>query len=319
VSEGKQERVLVAGGAGFIGSHLCEALLAAGHQVICLDNFVTGHSRNVAHLESNEAFRLVEAEVTATPELAVDRIFHLASPASPIHYKEHAIETMIANSAGTHRLLELARANRARFLFASTSEVYGDPLEHPQRETYWGNVNPIGPRACYDESKRFGEAMTMEYVRIHGLNASIVRIFNTYGPRMNIADGRVVPALIAAGLAGEPLPVHGDGTQTRSFCYVADLVAGLRHVGFDDEIAGEVFNLGNPHELTINEFAHVLASVMNTEPTITNLPRGADDPSRRRPDISRINARFGWEPQVALEEGLRKTVDYFRGIEGVTA
>jgi UDP-glucuronate decarboxylase len=306
-------RVLVAGGAGFIGSHVCDALLAGGHDVDCLDNFVTGSRRNIAHLVGNQNFRLVEADVASAPRSAADLVLHLASPASPVHYKQFPIETMLANSAGTHRLLEIAKANDARFVFASTSEVYGDPLEHPQKETYWGNVNPVGPRACYDESKRFGEALTVEYRRKMGVNASIVRIFNTYGPRMNIDDGRVVPAFIGAALSEEPLPLHGEGLQTRSFCYVSDLVRGLLLVAFDRDADGQVFNLGNPQEITMVELASRVAALLGRgNESIVHLPRGADDPERRKPDIGKMRDRYGWEPEVGLEEGLRRTIDYFR-------
>jgi nucleoside-diphosphate-sugar epimerase len=309
-------RVVVAGGGGFIGSHLCEELLARGHQVVCLDNFATGHRRNIDHLVGGPAFELVEADVATAPRIAADLILHMASPASPVHYKQYPIETMLANSAGTQHLLEMAQASGARFVFGSTSEIYGDPLEHPQRESYWGNVNPIGPRACYDESKRFGEAMTFEYRRQYGVNASIVRIFNTYGPRMNIADGRVVPAFISAALEKRPLPLHGEGEQTRSFCFVDDLVAGLLFVALDGGADGEVFNIGNPHEITMRELATVIAKLtaLGAE-SVEHLPRGADDPERRRPDIGRMRDRFGWEPRVGLEEGLRRTIDYFRALE----
>jgi nucleoside-diphosphate-sugar epimerase len=306
-------RVLVAGGAGFIGSHVCDALLARGHDATALDNLVTGSHRNIEHQRANSSFSLVEADVANAPRIECDLVLHLASPASPVHYKEFPIETMLANSAGTHRLLDIARGSGARFVFASTSEVYGDPLEHPQRETYWGNVNPIGPRACYDESKRFGEALTFEYRRKLGVNASIVRIFNTYGPRMNIADGRVVPAFISAALEEQPLPLQGQGTQTRSFCYVSDLVDGLLSVAFDPDADGEVFNIGNPQEITMRELAGRVARLTGLgAEKIQYVPRGADDPERRRPDITKMRTRYDWEPAVGLEEGLRKTIEYFR-------
>jgi nucleoside-diphosphate-sugar epimerase len=305
-------RALVAGGAGFIGSHLCRALLARGWDVICLDNLSTGRRANVAELDGTPGFRFVAADVCTAPEIAADLVLHLASPASPVHYKAHPIETMLANSLGTRRLLDLAAGSGARFVFASTSEVYGDPLEHPQRETYWGNVNPIGPRACYDESKRFGEALTQEYRRTRGVNTGLVRIFNTYGPRMNRADGRVVPAFVDAALAGEPLPVHGEGLQTRSFCYVDDLVAGLLHVALDRDADGEVFNIGNPHEVTMLDLAREVAEAAGGEPAVCLLPRGADDPARRQPDITRMRGRYGWEPAVPLAEGIRRTLAWFR-------
>jgi len=308
-------RVLVAGGAGFIGSHVCETLLARGHQVTCVDNFVTGNHRNIGPFGPNPDFSLVEADVATAPRLATDLVLHLASPASPVHYKEFPIETMLANSAGTHRLLDLAKSSGARFVFASTSEVYGDPLEHPQKETYWGNVNPIGPRACYDESKRFGEALTFEYRRKLGVNASIVRIFNTYGPRMNINDGRVVPAFISAALEEQPFPLHGQGDQTRSFCYVSDLVEGLLLVAMDRTADGEVFNIGNPLEITMRELAGRIARLSGlSSENVQHLPRGADDPERRRPDIAKMRDRYAWEPGVGLEDGLRATIEYFRDL-----
>ncbi len=307
-------RALVAGGAGFIGSHLCRELLRRGFEVVCLDNLVTGSLDNVADLEANASFRMLRADVTEAPSLAVDLVLHLASPASPVHYKAWSIETMMANSRGTHRLLDLTREAGARFVFASTSEVYGDPLEHPQKETYWGNVNPVGPRACYDESKRFGETLTMEYWRKFGLNATIVRIFNTYGPNMSVDDGRVIPAFAAAALRGEPLPVHGDGLQTRSFCYVSDLVQALLLVALDTGSAGDVFNLGNPREMTMIELAATVARCAGSEAGLRHLPRLADDPERRRPDITKVQERFGWQPHVALEEGLTATVAYFRQV-----
>jgi nucleoside-diphosphate-sugar epimerase len=305
-------RVLVAGGAGFIGSHVCEELLARGHEVICLDNLLTGQLENIDHLESHPEFSFVREDVTRAPLLRVDVVLHLASPASPVHYQRFAIETMLANSAGTHRLAAIAADQGARLVYASTSEVYGDPLEHPQRETYWGNVNPTGPRACYDESKRFGEALTTEYQRKHGLNASIVRIFNTYGPRMNLADGRVVPEFAAAALRGQPIPVFGDGQQTRSFCYVSDLVDALLLVAFDREANGQIFNLGNPHEVTMLELATMVTAAAGAAGDLNFLPAQPDDPARRRPDITRVRERYGWQPKVALEDGLRQTVAYFR-------
>jgi len=305
-------RVVVAGGAGFICSHVCDELLRRGHEVICLDNLVTGRMDNIDHLEGNNRFCFVREDVVRAPIMPVDLILHLASPASPVHYQRFAIETMLANSAGTHRLAALAADAGARFVFASTSEVYGDPLEHPQRETYWGNVNPIGPRACYDESKRFGEALTVEYRRKHGINASIVRIFNTYGPRMNLADGRVVPEFAAAALRGQPIPIFGDGQQTRSFCYVSDLVDALLLVAFDAGADGEVFNLGNPYEVTMIELARAITRAAGGGGEMVFLPPGQDDPSRRRPDITRMRERFGWVPKVMLEDGLAETVAYFQ-------
>jgi dTDP-glucose 4,6-dehydratase/UDP-glucuronate decarboxylase len=305
-------RVLVAGGAGFIGSHVCRELLDRGHEVICLDNLSTGSVENIDEIEAHPRFSFVREDVTRTPLMTVDLILHLASRASPVHYKANPIETMLANSAGTHRLLALAADRGARFVFASTSEVYGDPLEHPQRESYWGNVNPIGPRACYDESKRFGEAMTFEYRRTRGVNASVVRVFNTYGPRMSIDDGRVVPAFIAAALAGRSLPVFGDGRQTRSLCFVSDLVAALLLVAFDGNANGRVFNLGNPHEVTMLELAQAVSDAAGGDGRVVFSSAAADDPSRRRPDITRMTERYGWQPIVGLADGLRETVAYFR-------
>jgi len=305
-------RVLVAGGAGFIGSHVCEELLRRGHFVDCVDSLVTGARRNIAGLLPDDRFAFLPSDVTETPVIGADLVLHLASPASPVHYQQFPIETMLANSAGTHRLLEVARRNEARFVFASTSEVYGDPLEHPQRETYWGNVNPTGPRACYDESKRFGEALTVEFRRTFELNASIVRIFNTYGPRMNVDDGRVVPAFVASALRGEPLPVFGDGRQTRSFCYVSDLVDALLLVALDDTADGEIFNIGNPHEVTMVELAATVARLAGADARVAHLPAATDDPARRRPDIAKMIDRYNWQPRVALEEGLAATIAYVR-------
>lgn len=312
-------RVLVAGGAGFIGSHVCRELLGRGHEVICLDNLLTSQAANVAELFTDPRFTFVHEDVAQAPSLPVDLILHLASPASPLRYQQFPIETMLANSAGTQRLLNVAAQRGARFVLASTSEVYGDPLEHPQTESYWGNVNPIGPRACYDESKRFGETLTTEHRRKCGVNASIVRIFNTYGPRMNVDDGRVVPAFIAAALSGKPLPVHGNGSQTRSFCYVSDLVEALLLVGLDRDADGGVFNLGNPHEVTMLELARQIARITGAGERVVHLPRGEDDPARRCPDISRMRQRYGWEPNVSLAEGLRETVAYFRMAMGSVA
>jgi nucleoside-diphosphate-sugar epimerase len=305
-------KVLVAGGAGFLGSHLCDALIQRGHEVVCLDNFITGRPENVQHLERHPRFAIVRDDVTRAPLLSVDLIMHLASPASPVHYRQFPVQTMLANSAGTHRLLASAADVGARFILTSTSEVYGDPLEHPQRETYWGNVDPIGLRACYDESKRFGEAITWEYRRVHGVRAAIVRPFNTYGPRMNVDDGRVVPAFIAAALRGDPMTVFGDGTQTRSFCYVDDFIRGLIHVAEDPDADGQVLNIGNPHEITMLELAAAVSVAAGVHCRTERTSASAGDPARRRPDISRMRDRYGWSPRVSLEDGLEATLAYVR-------
>ncbi len=305
-------RVLVAGGAGFVGSHLCDYLIAQGHHVTAVDNVITGRARNVAHLAESDRFTLLQHDVVEPFVWQGGAVFHLASPASPEGYLRHPIETLRVNSVGTDNLLALARANGAQFLYASTSEVYGDPLEHPQRETYWGNVNPIGPRACYDEGKRFGEALTMEYARQYGVDARIIRIFNTYGPRNDPRDGRVVPNFIAQALAGRPITIYGEGAQTRSFCYVGDLVRGIAAAMFTPETQGDVFNLGNPDERTIREFADMIVRLTDTNAPIVHKPLPADDPQRRRPDITKARARLGWSPETSLEAGLRETIAYFR-------
>ena len=305
-------RILVAGGSGFIGSHLCDYLIDQGHTVTAIDNGITGRAKNVAHLAANERFALLEWDVTEAIKWHGDAIFHLASPASPEGYLRHPFETLRVNSVGSDNLLALARENGAKFLFASTSEVYGDPLVHPQTEDYWGNVNPIGPRACYDESKRFGEAMTMEYVRQYGVDARIIRIFNTYGPRNDPRDGRVVPNFIAQALVEQPITIYGEGTQTRSFCYVGDLVRGIAAAMFSTGTQGEIFNLGNPDERTIREFAAIIVRLTGTNVPIVYKPLPADDPKRRRPDISKAQKALGWGPEISLENGLEATIAYFR-------
>lgn len=304
-------RVLVAGGAGFIGSHVCEELLRRGHQVICLDNLSTGSRRNVAGFEDHPEFRFVRGDAERCEDINVDAILHLASPASPVDYDRLPLETMAANSQGTWRLCDVARSTGARLTFVSTSEVYGDPLVHPQAETYWGNVDPIGPRACYDESKRFGEALVMSMRRAHGLRANIVRLFNTYGPRMRRDDGRAIPELVSAALDGRSLPVYGDGQQTRSFCYVDDLVHGLLAVALDDAIDGEVFNIGNPTETTIGALAERIRDLVDPGLEIVYVTARPGDPARRRPDISRMRERYGWQPAVDLDTGLRATIAAF--------
>jgi dTDP-glucose 4,6-dehydratase len=308
-------RIVVSGAAGFIGSHMCDRLLLEGHSVVGLDNLLTGSMENLSHLESRAAFQFVGHDVSqpwnSSPEGgAVDAVLHMASAASPKDYMAHPIETLEVGSAGTRNMLELARAHGARFLLTSTSECYGDPLVHPQVETYWGNVNPVGPRSCYDESKRFAEAMTMAYHRTHGVRTTIARIFNTYGPRMQLQDGRVVPAFLDEALRGEPLTVFGDGSQTRSFCYVSDLVDGLYRLLLSDE--RYPVNLGNPTEMTILEFAEQIRKLTNSTSPIVRQPLPEDDPKQRRPDISKARRILGWEPNVPLEEGLKYTAEYFQ-------
>jgi len=313
-------RIVVSGAAGFIGSHLCDRLLQDGHTVLGLDSFLTGSPRNVAHLAGESRFELREQDITQpfSVDGPVDCVANLASPASPRDYLEHPIETLDVGSAGTRRMLDLAVAKGARFLIASTSECYGDPLEHPQAETYWGNVNPVGPRSCYDESKRFAEALTMAYHRTHGLRTNIARIFNTYGPRMKLDDGRVVPAFLDAALRGAPVTVFGDGSQTRSFCYVSDLVDGLCRL----MLSGERYpvNLGNPREMTILEFARHILRMTGTSSEIVFESLPEDDPQQRQPDIAKARALLGWEPKVNLDGGLALTIEYFRRVHsGPTA
>ena len=309
---GNSVRILVAGGAGFVGSHLCDYLIAQGHSVTAVDSGITGRAKNVAHLADSDRFSLLDLDVTEPIAWQGDAVFHLASPASPEGYLRYPLATLRVNSIGTENLLTLARQNGAKFLFASTSEVYGDPLVHPQPETYWGNVNPVGPRACYDEGKRFGEALTMEYVRQYAVDARIIRIFNTYGPRNDPRDGRVVPNFIAQALTGSPISIYGDGTQTRSFCFVGDLVRGIAAAMFTAKTQGEVFNLGNPDERSIREFADMIVRLTGTYAPIEHKPLPADDPRRRRPDISKAQTWLGWTPEISLEEGLAETIAYFR-------
>ncbi len=305
-------RAVVTGAAGFLGSHLTDRLLAEGHEVVGLDNLVTGDVRNIAHLAGNRKFRFVHHDVTEYIFLdgPVDAILHFASPASPIDYLQIPIQTLKVGALGTHKALGLARAKGARFLLASTSEVYGDPLVHPQPETYWGNVNPVGPRGCYDEAKRFAEAMTIAYRNFHSVDTRIVRIFNTYGPRMRPNDGRIVPSLIGQALRGEPLTVFGDGSQTRSFCYVSDLIEGIHRLLVSDY--RDPMNIGNPAEMTVLEFAETIKRITTTAAPIVRRPLPVDDPRQRRPDISLAKATLGWEPKVGLEEGLRTTIETFR-------
>ena len=308
-------RYVISGAAGFIGSHICDRLLEGGHRVVAIDNLITGHRENIEHLLGRSGFEFVQHDVcqplTITGE--VDRVFHLASLASPVDYLEHPIETLESGSTGTRNMLDLAVRTKARFLLTSTSECYGDPLEHPQAETYWGNVNPVGLRSCYDESKRYAEALTMAYYRVHGLRTNIARIFNTYGPRMALNDGRVVPAFIDQALKGEPLTVFGDGSQTRSFCYVSDLVEGLLLLSESDE--RYPVNLGNPKEMTILEFAQEIRRRFSGNAGINYRPLPLDDPKLRRPDISKAKRVLGWEPKVELAEGLGQTIEYFRTLD----
>ncbi len=304
-------RILIAGAAGFIGSHICDRLLAEGHTVVAVDNLLTGSEQNLAHLTGNAQFRFIRHDITRALLLEgpLNAVLNMASPASPKDYLGHSLETLDVGSTGTRNMLELARASGARFLQASTSECYGDPLEHPQRETYWGNVNPVGPRSCYDESKRFAEALTMAYHRTYGVRTNIARIFNTYGPRMKLDDGRVVPAFIGQTLRGEPITIFGDGSQTRSFCYVSDLVEGIYRLMQSDE--RYPVNLGNPNEMTVLEFAERIGRITGSSSPIVHRALPEDDPKQRKPDISKARRLLGWEPRVPLDEGLRLTVDYF--------
>jgi len=305
-------RVLVTGAAGFLGSHLCDRLLADGHRVIGMDNYITGTPVNLVHLEHQPAFQFVRHDVTTFIEVEgpLDGVLHFASPASPVDYLELPIQTLKVGSLGTHKALGLAMAKNARFLLASTSETYGDPLVHPQPETYWGNVNPVGPRGVYDEAKRFAEAMTMAYHRYHGLDTRIVRIFNTFGPRMRPHDGRVVSNFIIQALRGEPLTVYGDGSQTRSFCYVDDLIEGITLL-FERGTADPT-NIGNPGEFTVRQLAERVLALTGSQSEIVQRPLPVDDPRVRQPDITRAKQLLGWEPRVSLDEGLQKTIAYFR-------
>ncbi|KAK9836124.1 hypothetical protein WJX81_003333 [Elliptochloris bilobata] len=305
----ERNRVLVSGGAGFVGSHLCTYLVERGDHVICIDNFFTGSKENIAHLIGKTNFELIRHDVVEKILLEVDQIFHLACPASPIHYKYNPIKTIKTSFLGTMNMLGLAKRTRARFLLTSTSEVYGDPLEHPQTESYWGNVNCIGERSCYDEGKRAAECLTFDYQREHGMEVRVVRIFNTYGPRMALDDGRVVSNFVAQALTGQQMTIYGDGQQTRSFQYVSDLIEGMVRV-MDGPYAGP-FNIGNPTEFTMLELAKVVQEVVNPAAEIVFRENTADDPSRRKPDISKVKKALGWEPKVPLREGLARMVDDF--------
>ena len=307
-------RALITGGAGFLGSHLCELFLARGHEVVCMDNFLTGSPDNIKHLFGRDGFSFIKQDVTTYIHIdgPLDYVLHFASPASPIDYLEKPIQTLKVGSLGTHKTLGVAKDKKARYLIASTSEVYGDPLIHPQREDYWGNVNPVGPRGVYDEAKRFAEAMTMAYHRFHGIETRIVRIFNTYGERMRVNDGRVVPAFISQALRNEPLTVFGDGSQTRSFCYVSDLVEGIYRLLMSDD--ADPTNIGNPAEMTVLQFAEEIKRLTGSNAPIEFLPLPVDDPKIRRPDITKARKILNWEPKVPLEEGLTRTIDYFRTV-----
>lgn len=303
-------RIVISGGAGFIGSHLAEELLKQGHKVVILDNYITSSPKNLEHLLPNENLTIIEHDITHPIQFAdkIDRIYHLASPASPIDYQKNPIPTLRVGSIGTDNMLNIAMQHKARLLLSSTSEVYGDPLVHPQREDYWGNVNPVGPRSCYDESKRFAEAIVVAYRDFHNVDTRIIRIFNTYGPRMRLNDGRVVPEFISQILNGKDLTIYGDGHQTRSFCYISDLIRGM--IAAMEQEDTNPINLGNPTEITVNEFADIIIKVSGIKANRVNMPLPVDDPKRRKPDISRAKKLLNWEPVVGIEEGLKATLDW---------
>lgn len=310
------QKVLVTGGAGFIGSHLCDYLLDKDYKVICFDNLITGSKNNISHLSDNPNFEFIEGDVTKPLDIQVDFIFHLASPASPIDYQNYPEETLLANSMGTLNVLELSKKYNAKVLIASTSEIYGDPLEHPQKETYWGNVNTFGPRSCYDESKRFAESATYVYINKYKIDARIIRIFNTYGPRMQHNDGRVVSNFIMAAIKGESINIDGDGSQTRSFCFVSDLVDGIFKAMFTDGTNGGVYNLGNPDEYTIKELAEKVVKLTGSSSEIKYSGQfRTNDPMKRKPDISKAKEVLGWEPKIAVDEGLQKTIEYYKSLQ----
>jgi dTDP-glucose 4,6-dehydratase/UDP-glucuronate decarboxylase len=312
----KKITTLVAGGAGFIGSHLCAALLEKGHRVVCVDNLLTGSKRNIEPLLSNDRFEFIEQDIISYElqgtNCEFDFIYHLASPASPVQYGNYPIETLHVNSIGTENMLKLAQEHNAKMLYTSTSEVYGDPHEHPQKETYWGNVNSYGPRSCYDEGKRYGEALCYTYFHKHDVDIRLVRIFNTYGPNMEQDDGRVISNFAGQAVSGKPITVHGDGKQTRSFCYVSDLVRGLILAMETDNTTGEIINLGNPDERSMNEIAEQIKTLSQSTSEITHVAGREEDISRRKPDISKAKKLLDWKPQVSLEDGLQQTIHYFK-------
>lgn len=309
-------KCLVTGGAGFIGSHLCERLLSEGHYVDCLDNLLTGREINIQHLKQNPKFRFLKQDVLSDlpSEIQAEYVFHFASPASPPKYQKYPVETLLVNTLGTYRLLEKSRSWNASFMFASTSEIYGDPLVHPQPESYWGNVNPVGERACYDESKRAGESFVSTYRRMFNLNSRIIRIFNTYGPRMDIDDGRVITNFIREYLHAEPYTIQGDGSQTRSFCYISDMIEGIMTIFNHPETNGEIFNIGSTEEINVINLLDIFQKITKYTGNVRYLPLPPDDPFRRRPDVSKMN-QFGWRANVSIEDGLKKTLEYFRELE----
>lgn len=314
----EKKTCLVTGGAGFIGSHLCETLLKKDYRVICIDNLITGNRKNITPFLSNPYFQFIKHDITnPNSQLLIANyqfIYHLASPASPVKYQRYAIETMLTNSLGTYYMLKLALQHKAKFLLASTSEVYGDPQKHPQTESYWGNVNPVGKRSCYDESKRFAESLTTEFIRKKKLNARIIRIFNTYGPRMEKEDGRVISNFINQAISTKPITIYGDGSQTRSFCFISDMVDGIKKAMEKEKTEGEVINLGNPDEKSIKEIAIFIKKATTSSSPIVHKDLPADDPTKRKPDITKAQQLLNWQPQIDFEEGLQKTINYFKSI-----
>lgn len=311
------EICLVTGGAGFIGSHFCDLLLKKGYEVVCFDNLITGSKKNIEHLINNPSFKFIEADISRPSGFqlsTISHLFHLASPASPLDYQNHPEETLLANSLGTLNVLKLAQKTGAKVLIASTSEIYGDPKEHPQKETYWGNTNSFGPRACYDESKRFAEAATYVYLQKYGLDARIIRIFNTYGPRMQKDDGRVISNFINQAIEEKPLTIYGDGTQTRSFCFVTDMVEGIYQAMFADKTKGEIFNLGNPEEYSVKDLAQKILILTKSKSKIVFKDLPPDDPKQRQPDIAKAKKYLDWEPKVSVGTGLKKTIEYYKSL-----